>query len=102
MGTLSNGIFGPVRGKVGKLVSYQLLGKEVVRVVGENTKPPSMAQLENRQRLKVLALVQKPIMAFLKIGFRYEAALVNKYPANIASMYNYREALGGQLSGYWI
>jgi hypothetical protein len=95
MGKLIGGIFGQVKGKVGKVVSYKLLGEDVVRMVGKNNHEPTLAQLDCRQRLKVLAGVQKPIKEFIKIGFRYVAAMENKYPANIATSYNYQHALTG-------
>jgi hypothetical protein len=96
MGKLIGGIFGQVKGKVGKLVSYKLLGEDVIRVVGENKHEPTLAQLDCRQRLKVTAGVQKPIKEFIKIGFRYVAAMENMYPANAASAYNYHHALTGE------
>jgi hypothetical protein len=44
-----NGPHGPVYGKVGNLVTYRVLNRDVVRMAGENYKAPSVKPLVCRQ-----------------------------------------------------
>ena len=95
MGIMKNGPHGPVYGKVGNLVTYRLLNKDVTRMVGENNKAPSVKQLACRQQMAVVIKFLKPILDFINVGFMVEAATANMYAHNMAVSYNKRHALAG-------
>ena len=95
MGIMKNGPHGPVYGKVGNLVTYRVLNKDVTRMVGENNKAPSVKQLACRQQLAVVIQFLKPIVKFINLGFMVEAAKAEVYPHNMAVSYNKRHALSG-------
>ena len=95
MAILRNGIFGPVSGKLGGTVVYELNNRTVVRVVGKNMTPPSFRQLVNRNEMRVINAFVKQLLSFIKIGFGPEAKLRNMYPQNAAVSYNKKHALKG-------
>lgn len=95
MGTLNNGPFGHMNGRVGNLVSYTLKGKNVVRAVGKSAEPPSLAKLANYQRMKVVNEFLKPMLAFLNLGFAKVVEDTDRNPYNEAVSYNKRYALQG-------
>jgi hypothetical protein len=82
-------------GKVGNLVSYQILEKNVVRMVGVITKPPSIKQLICRQEMAVVVKFLFPFTEFIKTGFMLKARAAVKYPHNLAVSYNKMNALKG-------
>ena len=95
MGIVRRGPIGSVYGKVGNLVTYRLLNKDVVRMVGEINKPPSVKQLACRQEMAVVIGFLKPICEFINVGFKVEAAKAEVYPHNKAVSYNKQHALTG-------
>jgi hypothetical protein len=95
MGTLDNGPFGHLNGRVGNLVSYTLKGKNVVRVAGKSAKPPTLAKLANYQRMKVVNAFLKPILAFLNLGFAKAVEDTDRNPYNEAVSFNKKYALQG-------
>ena len=95
MAILRNGIFGPVSGKLGGTVVYELNNRTVVRVVGKNTTPPSFRQLVNRNEMRVVNTFLKHLLTFIKIGFAQEAKTRNMYPHNVAVSYIKQHALTG-------
>jgi hypothetical protein len=95
MGIMKNGPHGPVYGKVGNLVTYRLLNKDVTRMVGENNKAPSAKQLANRQQMAVVIQFLKPIVDFINVGFMVEATNADMYAHNMAVSYNKQHALAG-------
>jgi len=95
MGILKNGPCGRFRGRVGNTVSYTLMGKEVVRMIGENHKPPSVKQLANRQEMGVVIHFVAKIKGFIDAGFYLSAKEANKYPRNMALSFNKKHALQG-------
>ncbi|WP_316794550.1 DUF6266 family protein [Pedobacter frigoris] len=96
MGILKQGVFGEVSGRIGNKVYYMLRGELVGRMIGRNVKPPSIKQLANRQRMKVVIEFLKPIQQFIQMGFGLEAAKRNVYPHNAAVGYNKKYALQGE------
>jgi len=96
MATLKNGIFGGISGKVGNTIYYMLNGKQVARKVGQTVKPPTLAQLANRQAMKVTADFLRPIGVFIRTGFGPEAERRNMYPQNAAVGFNKSYAVKGQ------
>ena len=95
MGTLDNGPFGHLNGRVGNLVSYTLKGKNVVRVAGKSAKPPTLAKLANYQRMKVVNAFLKPMLAFLNLGFAKAVEDTDRNPYNEAVSFNKKYALQG-------
>ena len=95
MAIIRNGIFGPVSGKLGGTVVYELNNRTVVRVVGKNTTPPSFRQLVNRNEMRVVNAFLKHLLTFIKIGFAQEAKARNMYPHNVAVSYIKKHALTG-------
>ncbi len=95
MGKLYGGIYGRVHGKVGNLVHYQLGGVEVIRMAGKHTAPPSVKQLVCRMEMAVVVAFFKPMVEFINMGYRAEAALAGKQPNNLAVSYNKKYALCG-------
>lgn len=95
MGTLNNGPFGHLNGRVGNLVSYTLKGKNVVRSAGKSAKPPTLAKLANYQRMKVVNEFLKPMLAFLNPGFAKAVEDTDRNPYNEAVSFNKKYALQG-------
>jgi len=102
MGIMKNGPHGPVNGKVGNLVTYRVLNKDVVRMVGENNKAPSVKQLACRQQMAAVIRFLKPIVEFINLGFMVEAAKADRYAHNMAVSFNKRHALVGEYPGLLI
>lgn len=96
MGIMKNGPHGPINGKVGNLVTYRVLNKVVVRMVGKNNKPPSVKQLACRQKMGVVIAFLRPLTDFIKVGFALKARAANKYPYNMAVSFNVKHALAGE------
>jgi hypothetical protein len=96
MGIMKNGPHGPVYGRVGNLVTYRVLNKDVVRMVGKITKPPSVKQLACRQKMGVVIAFLRPLTDFISVGFALKARAANKYPYNMAVSYNVKFALAGE------
>lgn len=95
MGTLNNGPFGHLNGRVGNLVSYTLKGKNVVRAAGKSAKPPTLAKLANYQRMSVTNTFLKPLLAFLNLGFAKAVEDTDRNPYNEAVSFNKKSALQG-------
>lgn len=95
MATFKNGFFGKKTGKIGNLVFYERMGKEVVRIIGKSLKPPTEAQLACRQAISVTSGMLKPALAFLNIGFGPEGHKQQKLAYNLAMSYNRLNALKG-------
>ena len=95
MGVLKNGPFGVLNGKVGNLVSYELLGKNVTRIAGANNAAASKGQLVCRRELAVVIAFLKPVNDFIRVGFMQKAAELNLYPHNVAVSVNKLNALIG-------
>lgn len=96
MGTINNGPFGHLNGRVGNLVSYTLNGKNVVRAAGSSAKPPTIPMLANYQRMRVVNRFLKPMVAFLNIGFAKTVENTDSNPYNEAVSYNKKHALQGE------
>jgi hypothetical protein len=95
MGIMKNGPHGPVYGRVGNLVTYRVLNRDVVRMVGKTNKPPSIKQLACRQKMAVVVAFLRPLTDFIKVGFALKARAANKYPYNMAVSFNVKHALAG-------
>lgn len=96
MGTTEGGMFGPHKGKVGNLVYYKRKGKNVVRVVGEITKAPTLKQLVSRQEMSVSNKFCKSILPFAKYGFAQQIVGTDLSQYNVALSYTKKNALKGE------
>jgi hypothetical protein len=56
-------------GKSGGYTTYLLNGKVVRRQIGVSTKPPTLKQLEQRQKGTLSNELNKPVKEFIKLGF---------------------------------
>jgi len=95
MGTLNNGPFGHLHGRVGNLVSYTLKGKNVTRIIGKTSKAPTKGKLAQYQRMRVINKFQKPMLPYLNLGFAMEAEGTTSNAYNKAVSYNKTHALQG-------
>jgi hypothetical protein len=95
MGVIKKNIHGVLSGKVGNLVYYELMGMNVVRMIGENNVPATRKQLACRMSMRVVMTLIKPAKAFIKRGFMLPARVANVYPHNLAVSYNMEHALVG-------
>lgn len=96
MGKLLTGAFGALTGKVGKLVSYELNGQNVIRRIGQVKSKPSQLQLASRKRFKVINSFLAPIQGFLNLGYLFAKQGTDKNQHNLASSYNLTHALAGK------
>lgn len=69
MAISKNGIYGAQHGKLGNIVYYTLNGTPVSRTIGQNTKPPTIRQLDSRKRTGMTSSMLKPIKEFIELGF---------------------------------
>ena len=96
MAISSGGLFGSHKGKLGKLVSYKILDKDVVRTVGEMPdNPPSEKQLPIRQGTAIVTAFLKPILPFIRIGFQLAPERFKMYAYNRATSILKKTALIG-------
>ncbi|WP_256005338.1 DUF6266 family protein [Pedobacter deserti] len=95
MGVIKKNIHGVLSGKVGNLVYYELMGMNVVRMIGENNAPPSRKQLACRQRMRVIMDMLRPAKAFIKRGYMLKARQAGLYPHNLAVASLMEHALTG-------
>lgn len=95
MGILRSGLQGGISGKIGNMVCYRVLGKDVVRIKGKIIKPRSEKQLMNQHDMKVAMDFLRPIQEFIKLGFALAAKQDGMYPHNKALSINRKRALTG-------
>ncbi len=69
MAIAKNGLFGSHTGKVGNLVYYELNGKNVVREIGKNTKPPTEKQLKVQMETELMSSFFSKVLPFIRVGF---------------------------------
>lgn len=71
MGTLKRGILGGVSGKVGNVIGYHRKGKDIIRVQAATVSDArTPKQLQQRQKVAAAIAFLKPIMPFIRIGFK--------------------------------
>ncbi|TCC96644.1 DUF6266 family protein [Pedobacter hiemivivus] len=95
MAILKNGILGGVKGKIANVVSYALNGQEIIRAIGENKKPLTNKQLNNKLQMKVIMEFLKSMDTLLETGFNPKAEGTTKNYHNLAIAYNKPHALKG-------
>lgn len=95
MAISKNGLFGNNKGKIGNLVYYESLGKNLVRTIGVNLNPPTIPQLASRAEMAVTSRFLKPALEFINVGFGVKAAAELRIPYNLAMSYNKINAITG-------
>jgi hypothetical protein len=71
MGTLSSGINGPFRGRVGVVIGSSINGRPYVKgPYKRRTKKVSEAELANRKKFAMAQAWLDPLVAFVRIGFK--------------------------------
>lgn len=96
MALLPYGPYGPLIGKVGKLVSYILNGQVVTRTIGHKRTRHSHKQLANYQAMAVTMDLLGPMTPFINSSFEIEARGTVKNQHNLATSYNKKQALKGE------
>lgn len=82
-------------GKIGNTVTYQLNGQQVTRTIGENNTPATVAQLNVRQKTKMVSALLGTLNNAINIGFALEANRTHTYPQNQAFKYHFKHAVKG-------
>lgn len=95
MGKLLHGPFGTTTGKIGNMVSYDLKGQNVTRMIGVITKKGSKKQIASRKQFKVISTLLKPIKGFINLGFMFEMIGTTQNQHNIATSKNMLYAIKG-------
>lgn len=86
MGTLKQGILGGVSGKVGNVVGFHRKGKDIIRVQAATVSDArTPKQLKQRQKVAEAIAFLKPILPFIRIGYKNYAQERTAY--NTATSY---------------
>jgi len=93
MGIASNGIYGPIRGKVGQVVWYVVNGRGVARGIGDRTAPRTKNEIQSSNRQNVLIDLFGRIKFFIKKGFLGAAEGTFQNYHNLAVSYNRKNAI---------
>ncbi|MES2828282.1 MAG: DUF6266 family protein [Bacteroidota bacterium] len=96
MGKLLAGPYGPTIGKIGNNVQYMLNGKNVIRMCGVTSKPPTVKQLADRQRMKVANAFVKTVQMVINVGFKFIVADTDRNQYNEAVSYHKKNAITGE------
>ncbi|MES2417071.1 MAG: DUF6266 family protein [Bacteroidota bacterium] len=91
MATIKSGINGAFSGKVGTVIGYVRKGQAIMRTQGLRTTPPSEKELLNREKFTVSQKWLKPLIGFLRIGFKDYQPTYEGFLA--AKSYNQKHAL---------
>jgi len=70
MAILSNNSIGGFSGKTGGMVGYQLNGRTIIRSIGSRSKKVSEKELNNRAKFALTQQWLRPLLPFLRIGFK--------------------------------
>ncbi|MHA4894369.1 DUF6266 family protein [Pedobacter sp. PWIIR3] len=102
MGKLLAGPYGPTIGKIGNNVQYMLNGKNVIRMCGVITKPPTVKQLANRQQMKVANDFVRDIKSVVNVGFKFVVEDTDRNQYNEAVSYQKKNAVVGEYPNFTI
>lgn len=90
MGKATEGILGPVKGKVGNLVWYTMYGKNVIRMApSKRTGEKTEKERNNTGKFAKVQAFMKPISAFLKLGFKDYGTKTGGYRAAVSYALNH-------------
>nr|WP_294875493.1 DUF6266 family protein [uncultured Pedobacter sp.] len=94
MAKLTSGIFGPISGKVGGLVGASWKNISYLRSKPQKTtKPPTEAQVANREKFKFLQELLVPFYPYITVGFKNMAR--NRTEINVAFSENFERSIRG-------
>jgi len=99
MGTIKQGILGGFSGKTGTVIGSSWKGIAVMRGIAPSiAQPNSPAQLAQRAKFSVVGKFLRPLIPFLRIGFKSQAVKMSGF--NAAMSYNLENALTGTYPDY--
>lgn len=104
MARLKNGILGGITGVLGPIDGYMLKGQYILRSRRQKSnKPLTEKQQAFLQRMKVVTQFLHPVFTdLIKVGFEYSATGTTKSANNLASSYQYKNAIKGEYPDYQI
>lgn len=101
MGKASEGILGPVNGKVGNLVWYTMYGKNVVRMApSKRTGKKTEKEKNNTGKFAKVQAFMSPISAFVKLGFKDYGTKTGGYRAAVS--YGLNHAVTGEYPDQYV
>src|SRR5665647_1071313 len=101
MATILNGITGGFSGKVGNIIGGSWHGIDYMRSRATSiSQPNTEAQLEQRARFGTVGKFLRPLIPFLRIGYKSQAIKMSGY--NAAMSYTLENALIGAYPVYEI
>src|SRR5664279_5719183 len=101
MSTIKQGILGGFSGKTGTVIGSSWKGIAVMRGIAPSiAQPNTEAQLEQRAKFSVVGKFLRPLIPFLRIGFKKQAVKMSGF--NAAMSYNLENALMGTYPTYEI
>ena len=99
MSTIKQGILGGFSGKTGTVIGSSWKGIAVMRGIAPSIAIPNTpAQLAQRAKFSVAGKFLRPLIPFLRIGFRSQAVKMSGF--NAAMSYNLEYALTGTYPAY--
>lgn len=97
MARLTNGPNGSIEGKFGSVSAYRWRGEQVIRSLPrKRTGPPTLKELTNRDKMRVMQNFLRYIIDFIRLGFKVEAGVKNMSAFNVAMSYNKKNAIQGE------
>ena len=99
MSTIKQGILGGFSGKTGTVIGSSWKGISVIRGIAPSiAQPNTAAQLQQRAKFSVMGKFLRPLIPFLRIGFKNQAIKMSGF--NAAMSYNLVNALTGTYPVY--
>ena len=99
MSTIKQGILGGFSGKTGTVIGSSWKGISVMRGIAPSiAQPNTAAQLAQRAKFSLMGKFLRPLIPFLRIGFRSQAVKMSGF--NAAMSYNLQNALTGTYPDY--
>jgi len=99
MSTIKQGILGGFSGKTGTVIGSSWKGIAVMRGIAPSiAQPNTEAQLAQRAKFSVVGKFLRPLIPFLRIGFKSQAVKMSGF--NAAISYNLQNALTGTYPDY--
>lgn len=96
MARLKDGLLGGLSGKIGDVIGYIRYGKAYVKMKTlKPKKEPSLAQLAEREKMRVVNRFINSMTEFVRIGFALEAADKTHSANSAAKSYQMRNSVSG-------
>ena len=104
MARLKNGVLGGITGVLGPLNGYMLRGQYILRSRRQKSnKPLTEKQQASLQKMKTVTNFLHPFLTeLINVGFEYSATGTKKTANNLASSYQYKNAVTGEYPDYQI